>query len=127
MACVSAGLGNCSRESFCEGRSRSWRVGPRRRLWFAATSNPITRPCCVLCWREPSCGRKRRYEAAFLHTTLHRRRLGVPAKAVKFEARSNFGAVAQLGEHLVCNQGVVGSNPIRSTRVTRYPAAAFLR
>ena len=24
------------------------------------------------------------------------------------------GAVAQLGEHLVCNQGVVGSNPIRS-------------
>src|SRR5207244_6315317 len=28
---------------------------------------------------------------------------------------SLFGAVAQLGEHLVCNQGVVGSNPIRST------------
>src|SRR6266705_2330478 len=28
-----------------------------------------------------------------------------------------FGAVAQLGEHLVCNQGVVGSNPIRSTHV----------
>ena len=26
----------------------------------------------------------------------------------------SFGAVAQLGEHLVCNQGVVGSNPIRS-------------
>ena len=25
------------------------------------------------------------------------------------------GAVAQLGEHLVCNQGVVGSIPIRST------------
>ena len=29
--------------------------------------------------------------------------------------RRTFGAVAQLGEHLVCNQGVVGSNPIRST------------
>src|SRR5690242_10890136 len=28
---------------------------------------------------------------------------------------SYHGAVAQLGEHLVCNQGVVGSNPIRST------------
>src|SRR2546427_11130688 len=27
------------------------------------------------------------------------------------------GAVAQLGEHLVCNQGVVGSNPIRSIRL----------
>src|SRR5207248_7890897 len=25
------------------------------------------------------------------------------------------GAVAQLGEHLVCNQGVRGSNPLRST------------
>ena len=25
------------------------------------------------------------------------------------------GAVAQLGEHLVCNQGVVGSIPISST------------
>src|SRR5436309_12806126 len=28
------------------------------------------------------------------------------------------GAVAQLGEHLVCNQGVVGSNPIRSISLT---------
>ena len=27
------------------------------------------------------------------------------------------GAVAQLGERLVCNQEVVGSNPIGSTRV----------
>ena len=25
-----------------------------------------------------------------------------------------FGAVAQLGEHLVCNQGVAGSIPVRS-------------
>jgi hypothetical protein len=25
------------------------------------------------------------------------------------------GAVAQLGEHLLCKQGVVGSNPISST------------
>src|SRR5207237_8124081 len=30
------------------------------------------------------------------------------------------GAVAQLGEHLVCNQGVVGSNPIRSTIPSRF-------
>src|SRR5690348_1684341 len=28
------------------------------------------------------------------------------------------GAVAQLGEHLVCNQGVRGSNPLRSIRRT---------
>ena len=26
-----------------------------------------------------------------------------------------FGGVAQLGEHLPCTQGVVGSNPIVST------------
>ena len=26
-----------------------------------------------------------------------------------------YGAVAQLGEHLVCNQGVEGSNPFSST------------
>ena len=32
------------------------------------------------------------------------------------------GAVAQLGEHLVCNQGVVGSNPIRSISDSMSPA-----
>jgi hypothetical protein len=26
------------------------------------------------------------------------------------------GAVAQLGEHLLCKQGVAGSNPVGSTR-----------
>jgi hypothetical protein len=33
--------------------------------------------------------------------------------------RSSFrtGAVAQLGEHLLCKQGVVGSSPISSTTV----------
>ena len=35
------------------------------------------------------------------------------------------GAVAQLGEHLVCNQGVVGSNPIRS--ITRIFDVGFHR
>jgi hypothetical protein len=33
--------------------------------------------------------------------------------AIKLES----GPVAQLGEHLVCNQGVRGSNPLRSTNV----------
>ena len=28
-----------------------------------------------------------------------------------------YGGVAQLGEHLPCKQGVMGSNPIISTRV----------
>ncbi len=31
------------------------------------------------------------------------------------------GAVAQLGEHLVCNQGVEGSNPFRSIRLPAHP------
>ena len=32
------------------------------------------------------------------------------------DAEPNDGAVAQLGEHLLCKQGVVGSNPISSTK-----------
>ena len=38
----------------------------------------------------------------------------------------SFGAVAQLGEHLVCNQGVVGSSPISSTKKSiRAPSQAL--
>jgi hypothetical protein len=33
----------------------------------------------------------------------------------KSKIENPFGAVAQLGERLVCNQEVVGSNPIGST------------
>ena len=29
--------------------------------------------------------------------------------------KERFGALAQLGEHLLCKQGVIGSIPIRST------------
>jgi hypothetical protein len=29
-------------------------------------------------------------------------------------AANNLGAVAQLGEHLLCKQGVTGSIPVRS-------------
>ena len=28
-----------------------------------------------------------------------------------------FGGVAQLGEHLLCKQGVIGSNPFASTNL----------
>ena len=31
------------------------------------------------------------------------------------EARPQYGALAQLGEHLLCKQGVVGSIPTGST------------
>ena len=33
--------------------------------------------------------------------------------------KSHYGGVAQLGEHLPCKQGVMGSNPIISTRNSR--------
>ena len=29
---------------------------------------------------------------------------------------AHLGGVAQLGEHLLCKQGVIGSNPIVSTK-----------
>ena len=35
-----------------------------------------------------------------------------------FRRVSGAGGVAQLGEHLLCKQGVVGSSPITSTRWT---------
>ena len=31
-------------------------------------------------------------------------------------ALNTFGAVAQLGEHLPCTEGVAGSNPVSSTK-----------
>jgi hypothetical protein len=41
--------------------------------------------------------------------------LGWTGESANLRARFTFGAVAQLGEHLVCNQGVAGSIPVRST------------
>ena len=34
------------------------------------------------------------------------------------------GAIAQLGEHLLCKQGVVGSIPTSSTKITSAPSSA---
>ena len=38
-----------------------------------------------------------------------------PDPPVEGVAESDTGGVAQLGEHLLCKQGVVGSSPITST------------
>ena len=35
------------------------------------------------------------------------------------KGKPHYGGVAQLGEHLPCKQGVMGSNPIISTRRQR--------
>ena len=36
------------------------------------------------------------------------------------------GALAQLGEHLLCKQGVIGSIPIRSTKTKAHGMETFL-
>ena len=43
---------------------------------------------------------------------LHR----IPLHRIE-KMRAGFGALAQLGEHLLCKQGVIGSIPIRSTNI----------
>jgi hypothetical protein len=40
--------------------------------------------------------------------------------------QKKLGAVAQLGEHLLCKQGVAGSIPVRSTPINRRPAPAYV-
>ena len=45
------------------------------------------------------------------------------SKCLKIKHSSYDGRVAQLGEHLLCKQGVAGSNPVTSTNpsvVARY-------
>ena len=48
----------------------------------------------------------------------------MPTQELLYESRAvpPYGGVAQLGEHLPCKQGVMGSNPIISTsRKLRHP------
>ena len=50
--------------------------------------------------------------------------------ATELEARRrqfSYGAVAQLGEHLLCKQGVTGSIPVSSTIAPIAPLASGLR
>ena len=39
--------------------------------------------------------------------------------------KNDGGPVAQLGEHLVCNQGVRGSSPLRSTKLPCHEGGAL--
>ena len=41
--------------------------------------------------------------------------LAVQFLEIILQTKSHYGGVAQLGEHLPCKQGVMGSNPIIST------------
>ena len=51
---------------------------------------------------------------SFLHTKLHTSRTQLVRKGVISLRYIYLGAVAQLGEHLLCTQGVEGSSPFRS-------------
>ena len=44
---------------------------------------------------------------------------------VEIKNPNKFGGVAQLGEHLPCKQGVMGSNPIISTSPSDTPQANY--
>ena len=43
----------------------------------------------------------------------------------QFICEATYGGVAQLGEHLPCKQGVMGSNPIISTSPSDTPQANY--
>jgi hypothetical protein len=43
----------------------------------------------------------------------------------RIDSSSHGGRVAQLGEHLLCKQGVAGSNPVTSTTLIRTEACGY--
>ena len=49
------------------------------------------------------------------HRNWHTKPKDASDQAGKSLSCKTFGAVAQLGEHLLCKQGVTGSIPVRST------------
>ena len=52
---------------------------------------------------------------------------GAPVADDRGRGRKQDGAVAQLGEHLLCKQGVVGSIPSSSTRIRQYRSSRTWR
>ena len=57
------------------------------------------------------------------HRSWHRCPRTTSSKAGKSLSCKIFGAVAQLGEHLLCKQGVAGSIPVRSIRTHENPVS----
>ena len=56
-------------------------------------------------------------EVRVRRSTGKSRKIVVQFPGTKEREKGNRGGVAQLGEHLPCKQGVMGSNPIISTKV----------
>ena len=79
--------------------------------------------------REDEVGRRSRKQSGSVKVTA-RDKPGTKVKATlnllsllnrRITTNHFYGGVAQLGEHLPCKQGVMGSNPIISTIGTRVP------
>ena len=66
-------------------------------------------------WRKQQ---KPKYCEAILHGEANSSRSEFMCEA-QFICEATYGGVAQLGEHLPCKQGVMGSNPIISTNQLR--------
>ena len=47
-------------------------------------------------------------------------------KRVRMNQHFHCGRVAQLGEHLLCKQGVTGSIPVTSTNFSNYTKVEFI-
>ena len=61
-------------------------------------------------------------ENSSMPTRLRKRKL---PRVEKIGKPNKIGGVAQLGEHLPCKQGVMGSNPIISTSPSDTPQANY--
>ncbi len=81
-----------------------WRRNERSRSDSTVPTGPRSKPVKLV--RKARCQWQRplsRYRQA--------------GKCFKIESSHSSGRVAQLGEHLLCKQGVAGSNPVASTNL----------
>ena len=72
----------------------------------------------MLWWIAASCARQNKDDLSHFFPRAIFERAG---RFVKLLSCISFGALAQLGERLVCNQEVAGSIPVRSIQFARLP------
>ena len=69
--------------------------------------------------------RQIRHFLLFLGSDLEPGRPHISSVQFHHEWDAPNGALAQLGEHLLCKQGVIGSIPIRSTKLNAQHSASL--
>ncbi len=65
-------------------------------------------------WRNPRSARVLSFDRCLILRVLDKEQ-GTSKVKRDGTSESEYGGVAQLGEHLLCKQGVIGSNPFIST------------